>query len=80
MWKCIAHTENSSPKQLVMMNRNMEMRDERIEQKLEMGSYNTELFMGYMEMVGTLPINTPSGGSGKKNVVVSQGQKLPYID
>ena len=56
-----------------MMNRNMEMRDERIEEKLERGSYNTEIFMGYMEMVGTLPINTPSGGSGKKNVVASQG-------
>jgi len=56
-----------------MMNRNMEMRDERIEEKLEMGSYNTEIFMGYMEMVGTLPINTPTGGGGKKNVVASQG-------
>jgi len=56
-----------------MMNRNMEARDERIEEKLEMGSYNTELFMGYMEMVGTLPINNSSGGgSGKKNVVGSQ--------
>lgn len=80
MWKCIPHSENSSPKQLVMMNRNMEVRDERIEEKLEMGSYNTELFMGYMEMAGTLPINTPSGGNGKKNVVASQSQKFPYID
>jgi hypothetical protein len=55
-----------------MMNSNMEVRDERIEEKLEMGSYNTELFMGYMEMAGTLPINMPSSGSGKKNVVTSQ--------
>jgi len=37
-----------------------------------MGSYNTELFMGYMEMVGALPINNSCGGSGKKNVVGSQ--------
>jgi hypothetical protein len=33
MWRCISHTENSAPKQMVMMNRNMEMRDERIEEK-----------------------------------------------
>jgi hypothetical protein len=45
-----------------MMNRNMEMRDERIEVKQEMGSYNTELFMAYMEKQGELPINTTSNG------------------
>jgi hypothetical protein len=31
MWRCISHTENSAPKQMIMMNRNMEVRDERIE-------------------------------------------------
>ena len=40
----------------------MEMRDERIEEKQEMGSYNTELFMAYMEIQGVLPINTTSNG------------------
>jgi hypothetical protein len=51
-----------------MMNRNMEARDERVAEKLEMGSYNTELFMEYMEMKEAIPINTPSGGSGKKSI------------
>ena len=61
-----------------MMNRNMEMRDERIEEKQEMGSYNTELFMAYMEKQGELPINTTS--NGKKGAGTQQAQRLPFID
>ena len=43
----------------------MEMRDERIEEKQEMGSYNTELFIAYLEMQGSLPMRTPSDGTNE---------------
>jgi|LauGreDrversion4_2_1035121.scaffolds.fasta_scaffold557600_3 hypothetical protein len=36
--------------------------------KQGMGSYNTELFIGFMEMKGSIPVYTPSSGNGKKAV------------
>ena len=58
-----------------MMNRNMEARDERVDESKKTGSYNTELLIGYMEIRGSLPMVTPTDDKEKIN-----HQRLPCID
>ncbi len=49
------------------MNRNMETRNKRIGEKYDMGSYNTELFIQYLEIKkGLIPIYTPKGDLDKE--------------
>lgn len=41
------------------MNRNIEIRDKKIEEKHNFGSYNTEIFLQYLEIQGKLPFYKP---------------------
>ena len=66
MWKCNDASENK-PLELIMMSRDSDARNERIESKQDLGSHNTELFMQFMELKVSSYIYSPFVDKNNKN-------------
>ncbi len=66
MWKCNDASEKK-PLELIMMSRDSEARNERIESKQDLGSYNTELFMQFMGLNVNSYLYSPFADKNNKN-------------
>lgn len=63
-WKCY-RISNSSPMELLMLNKDSSSRSKHLVNKVELGSYNTELLYNYLEPRIDIPLYAPQ--ETKKN-------------
>ena len=66
-WKCYRKSK-SSPSELIMLNKDEIARNKVLVNKMDLGSYNTELLYNFLDITGDLPIYQYDTWKGNQNL------------